>query len=228
MRALKGSKVVELGDDQIRTLLGPYRGVVIDLGTGDGRFVYTLARADPERLYVGIDPVAENMREYAVRASRKPAKGGAPNVLFVVASAEEPPQELYGVAAEVHVNLPWGSLLRGIVLGDERVLGGIRALAMPGARIEILVNASIFTGAASLEVRDLPELTPAYVETLAPRYAAAGITIVDAALVEDIELKRLPTTWARRLGHGREPRTFRIRAIRASRAPSPAGAASQS
>jgi hypothetical protein len=29
--------------------------VVVDIGTGDGRYVYRSARSDPDRIYIGID-----------------------------------------------------------------------------------------------------------------------------------------------------------------------------
>ena len=31
-------------------------GVIIDIGTGDGRFVYQSARRNPNKFYIGIDP----------------------------------------------------------------------------------------------------------------------------------------------------------------------------
>jgi tRNA G46 methylase TrmB len=34
----------------------PEQGVIIDLGTGDGRFVYQSARQNPKKFYIGIDP----------------------------------------------------------------------------------------------------------------------------------------------------------------------------
>ena len=61
------------------------------------------------------------MREISSKAAKKPDRGGAPNALFVVASVEHSPDELRGVADEVFVTLPWGSLMRGIILGEPQV-----------------------------------------------------------------------------------------------------------
>jgi len=33
--------------------------VIIDIGTGDGRFVYQSARRNPNKFYIGIDPVRD-------------------------------------------------------------------------------------------------------------------------------------------------------------------------
>ncbi len=41
--------------------------------------------------------------------------------LYVVAAAEELPQELYHKADKIYVNLPWGSLLEGVVKGNPYI-----------------------------------------------------------------------------------------------------------
>jgi 16S rRNA (adenine(1408)-N(1))-methyltransferase len=71
---------------------------MIDLGTGDGRFVLAAAAAHPERLVVGIDASAAAMAEASRRAAANPRRGGLPNALFVVAGAEVLPPELDGSA----------------------------------------------------------------------------------------------------------------------------------
>ena len=48
----------------------PYAKVSVDVGTGDGRFAYQLASADPDRLVLGIDALAEPMEERAVTSAR--------------------------------------------------------------------------------------------------------------------------------------------------------------
>lgn len=49
-----------------------------------------------------------------MKATHKPAKGGLPNSMFVEAAIESLPDEFEGVADEIHINFPWGSLLRGL------------------------------------------------------------------------------------------------------------------
>src|SRR5688572_11197679 len=109
------------------------KGVVIDLGTGDGRFVYRAARRDPGTFYIGIDADAGALEKISEKIHRKPARGGAPNALFVQAAVESLPAELDGVADEVHVHFPWGSLLRAVATGDPAALRGLRRLCAPNA-----------------------------------------------------------------------------------------------
>ena len=55
----------------------------MDVGTGDGLFVYNSARRNPDRLFIGIDANSRPLQKISERIHRKPAKGGLPNVLFL-------------------------------------------------------------------------------------------------------------------------------------------------
>lgn len=194
---------------ELDALAREYGELLIDLGTGDGRFALELARQRPQALVIGIDPVAEAMSELAGRARRK--RGLQPNLLYVVASAEQPLAELAGRADQLYVILPWGSLMRGLILGDPEVLSGIALVCKPGAAITALLNTRIYADPVPLEARDLPELTPEYVrERLTPRLAAAGLEVVQAGQLPPEDLHTLPSTWARRLSHRTPPPTFQL------------------
>ena len=84
---------------------------MIDIGTGDGFFVSECARQNPRKFYIGIDANTRPLEKISEKIHRKPSKGGLPNVLFLQAAVEDLPSELDGVADEVHVHFPWGSLL---------------------------------------------------------------------------------------------------------------------
>jgi 16S rRNA (adenine(1408)-N(1))-methyltransferase len=137
------------------------------------------------------------MTETATRSARRPAKGGAENLLLVCASIESTPAELHGIADEVHASLPWGRLLRGIVLGEPDVCGGLRAIARPGAVLDVTVGTSIWRDPVPLEVRDLPELTEAYArDVLADRLAACGWRLTEVGTRSG----DMSSSWGRRLG----------------------------
>jgi 16S rRNA (adenine(1408)-N(1))-methyltransferase len=210
---VKGKKSFELGPDEFRRLISGYSRFALDIGTGDGRFVYKSAQANPTSFYVGIDPARENLAEYSARIYKKPQRGGLPNALYIIASAENLPPELDGLAQEVYINYPWGSLLKAVVEGDLNLLANIVRVSRPAASLEILINYSLFTDPVPLEVQELPELTFEYIDDeLAARYAGAGITIVERSWLDKEEMQSRPSTWGKRLAHGRLPRTFCIRA----------------
>jgi 16S rRNA (adenine(1408)-N(1))-methyltransferase len=195
--------------DAFADLRAQYAMTAVDVGTGDGRFAYHLASADRGRLVIGIDALDEPMAEIAARAARKPAKGGRPNLMLVRAAIEALPGELQGVADEVSVLLPWGSLLEGIVLARDDVLGGLAALCRPGARVMVALNGEIWLDSTPARYEHLPVPTPQYVaDVIAPAMTHVGIRIDAARYSSAAEAKDLPTTWARRLGHGRAHPSF--------------------
>jgi 16S rRNA (adenine(1408)-N(1))-methyltransferase len=168
---------------------------VIDLGTGDGRYVLAAAAADPTRLVIGVDANADAMAESSHRAARPAARGGVPNAMFVVAAAEAPPPELTGVANRVVIQLPWGSLLRGALALDEAAAAGIAALVAPAGRVEILL---------ALAVRDRldPEVDVRrrLANGLAGDWRRAGLELYEARPATGTEIAAARSTWARRLG----------------------------
>lgn len=175
-------------------------GVILDVGTGDGRYVYRSARADPDRLYIGIDVHTGALEKVSEKIHRKPQKGGLPNVLFVQAAVEDLPSELDGVADEIHIHFPWGSLLRSVVVGDAGVLGGLRRVAAPGAWLEIVIGVDEYRDAGEATRLGLPSLTEGYVRsTLIARYAAAGFSVEESGFMQPDEWPHLDTTWAKRL-----------------------------
>jgi 16S rRNA (adenine(1408)-N(1))-methyltransferase len=178
---------------------------LIDVGTGDGRAAYALAKASPDILVVGLDVTHQQLVETSRRASRRPARGGAPNLLFVLARAQEPPSELCGRADDIRVTLPWGDLLEGVALAEPGVLGGLATLARPGARLRIVVNGEPWSTNAPKRMRQLPQLTPEYVRSeLVDRYADHGIAIKDTRRLTRREIDDLHSTWAKKLRSGRD------------------------
>ena len=203
MRVLQGTKVIEAPPSWLADVTRDGRPIVIDLGAGDGRFVYESARDDPSRLYVGVDPDADALAEYAYRASRKPARGGVANARFVVASVEQLPPEFNGLAALVRVNFPWGSLLRALLQPDAAVLHAISKLA-PGGRFEIVLSYDPQHDTGAFAGNPLPPLDDAFIAgVLAPAYRAAALETTEQRRLTQDEALAVPSTWGRRLLHAR-------------------------
>lgn len=220
MRLVSGKDIVSLEPAGLAELRGQSRRVVVDVGTGDARLAYRLAQAHPDWLVIGLDPNWRGMVDTSVRSRRKPARGGVRNLLLVAASIEAPPAELIGIADEVRVLLPWGALLRGLVLGEPEVCGGLRRVARAAAPVEVTVGTSIWRPPVPTEIQDLPELTTDYVwDTLAPRWASAGLRITGTELVSPAAAGGPATSWARRLSSS--SRTELLRQVTAVAAPVP-------
>ena len=168
---------------------------MIDLGTGDGRYVLAAAAADPTRLVIGVDANADAMAESSRRAARPAARGRLPNAMFVVAAAKALPPELAGVADRVVIQLPWGSLLRGALALDEAAAAGIAGLVAPAGRVEVLL-------APAVRDRLDPEVDVRrrIANGLADDWRRAGLELCEARPATDAEIAAARSTWARRLG----------------------------
>lgn len=178
-------------------------GIVIDIGTGDGRFVSEAAKANPNKFYIGVDANVKPLEKPSMKATRKPAKGGLPNAMFVQAAVEDLPEEFNGVADEIHVHFPWGSLLKAVTLGELSVLASLRRIAAADCILELIIGIDRKRDRSELERLEIPELTPVLIHSfLIPKYIAAGFDLVEARSLSRDEWSKLETSWARKLQTG--------------------------
>lgn len=178
----------------------PGEGVIVDIGTGDGRFVYQSARENPKKFYIGIDPNVKPLEKISEKIYRKPAKGGAPNALFVQAAIEDLPAELDGVADEIHVHFPWGSLLRAVATADVELLRNLRRICAADALLEVVLGLDPDRDQTEFQRLELVPLTLEHIDhILAPKYAAAGFEITERAILPPSEWPEFNTSWAKRL-----------------------------
>jgi 16S rRNA (adenine(1408)-N(1))-methyltransferase len=215
LRVGRGKESFPLADDEFDALVRDYEDVLIDLGTGDGRFVLRTARERPRSLVIGIDPVQEAMADAARRASAKPARGGVPNALFLVGSAEDLPEALRGRVSLLTVNYPWGSLLRTLAKPDPSALRAVIDPLEPGGRLTALLNASVTDDRDYGERLGLPPLDDSHVsERLVPGWQQSGLEVVSWRRLEPDEEPSHHTTWGRRLVRGSGRSTIAVEATR--------------
>ena len=178
----------------------PGGGVILDIGTGDGRFVYQSARENPTRFYLGIDANAKPLEKISMKATRQPARGGAPNLLFVQAAIEDLPAELNDTANEIHIHFPWGSLLRAVATGDLEVLRNLHRVSAPGCLLEVVIGIDPVRDQSEIARLGLPSLSSDYInDLLAPRYETAGFSFRESGVVTPADWSQLKSSWARRL-----------------------------
>jgi 16S rRNA (adenine(1408)-N(1))-methyltransferase len=175
-------------------------GIVVDIGTGDGTFVYQSARQSPNKFYIGIDPNVRPLEKISEKIHRKPAKGGAPNVLFIQSAVEDLPGELDAVADEVHVHFPWGSLLKAVASGDVAVLANVRRICAPDALLEIVIGLDSSRDRGEITRLGLQSFSVELIDTeLVERYRAAGFEIRERGSLAAGDWPEFKTSWARRL-----------------------------
>jgi hypothetical protein len=145
------------------------------------------------------------------KVSGRAARDGLGNLMYVRAAVETLPAELLGVADRVSVILPWGSLLAAVARPSVAVLQGVRALCGAGALLTVVVSVDATRDFAEADRLNLPLLDSAHLAgPLAAVYAAAGFAVCSAQPLDADQLARWPSTWTKRLAHGRARSMLKI------------------
>ncbi len=189
LETIRGKKCIDLDVEALQQQLRGYSSLVLDLGTGDGRYVCHLASQQPGWFVVGIDPCRENLRVSS--------RTGPSNTLFVIAAAQDLPPELRGLVSHLTINFPWGSLLDALLEAEPAVMAGIGLLCNRQASLEVRLNG----GALAEAGRTLEAGTDMICDSL----SRSGWQLNAPRVLGMPALRTFPTTWARRLAHGRDP-----------------------
>jgi hypothetical protein len=180
----------------VRSRLAGASEVLIDLGTGDGRYVRTVARDCPDWFAIGVDACREELRAVSRTAP--------PNALFVIANVLTLPAELAGLASRLTIICPWGSLLGGLVDGEPTLLDGLRTISRPGAHLDVVLNErALVEQGWSLDEGSA---------RVAAGLDGGGFRVKALCPLDAAGLRTWPTSWARRLASGPRPRAVRLAA----------------
>jgi 16S rRNA (adenine(1408)-N(1))-methyltransferase len=194
---LCGKRSIELDRADLRARSAGYTEILLDIGTGDGRFVRHVARTRPACFVVGIDACRENLRTVSRIAPT--------NAVLLIANALALPRDLDGVATRVTINFPWGSLLTGLLDGQPALLAGLRAVTRPGGELEVRLN-----GGALAEVGWSPA---AGADRVAAALRRGGFAVGARGSLDAAALRAFPTSWAKRLAQGRDPQAIVLWAV---------------
>lgn len=203
VRQVVGKKIVELEDSALTALIDNHGGVLMDLGTGDGKHAVAWARSRPDRLVIGVDASATAMQRLSLQMAKSPEKGGRSNILFVWAAVENLPMALANVH-ELRSLMPWGSLLRGLLEPNHELLLDLGMRCRSDAPFTIVINRHAWHPIVT-EVAGIMEPCPgAENGQLASDYEAAGWTLEAVRAIGPKELSCLSTSWYRRLRSSRD------------------------
>jgi 16S rRNA (adenine(1408)-N(1))-methyltransferase len=206
VREVVGRKVTKLDPAAVRARASEFEHVLVDVGTGVGNALLRRARREPGTFFIGVDAAADNLREASDRAQRQPARGGVGNLVFVVAAANDLPGDLAGIADEVTVVLPWGSLLQVVLLPDPVFVSRLQALLKPKGTVEMLVSVGESdVGAGSIDFDETRA------RALAADYDRLGLKPTEIRLAEAADVDRLGSSWGRRLAIPRRRQAWILR-----------------
>jgi len=206
MIVITGDKKNEINESSFKDVCAKHNKIILDLGTGDGIFVYKNALKNKDNLYIGLDPAEKQIKIYSKKSNRRRLK----NTLYVLGSLEKMPEELYSTIDKVFVNLPWGTLLEKIVKSNEAYTEELSKILKAGGEIEVVFGY-------------LPELEPSETERLGLPKIENESDVLKAfstfkKMFEVIEMKRLlkedleriETTWAKKLKFGKDRFIYKI------------------
>jgi len=192
METIQGRKPIELNLAELQMRLRNYNHIHLDLGTGDGRFTHYMAEQHPCSFFIGVDACRENLR---ANSHRK-----LPNALFVIASAQSLPNELNGLISHITINFPWGSLLESLLTGDTRLMNSLEYISGSIEAVNVRLNGGALAEAGlALE---------AGADQIYNNMLRSGWQINAPILMNANALRNFPSTWAKRLAFGRDPRAM--------------------
>ena len=194
METIRGRMPCTLDSTELQARLATHQRVILDLGTGDGKFALHHARAFPSHFVIGVDSCRENLHEHS--------RANLTNLLFVIASAQSLPHELNGLASHITINFPWGSLLESLLGGDTNLLHGLESISRASTTIDIRLN----SGALAETGTTLERGT----KTIHANLLRSGWHIKTPIAIDKTALRKFPSTWAKRLAFGRDPRAMQL------------------
>ena len=186
MKILRSSKEIEISKSEFLEILSGYNRFVIDIGTGQGAFVYHNALYNKECFYIGLDACADSMKKYSIKQYKKRIK----NLVYVVMNAQNIDDILFEKFSEIYINLPWGSLLEGIFNEDLNVIKSISMLCKRNCKINICFSYDERFEEREIVKRNLPKINEeCFADRFKLMYKKYGIDIKSFDCVSKEELK---------------------------------------
>lgn len=178
---------------------------ILDIGTGDGRFIYKEASLHPNNLYIGIEP-SVNFKEYQREINRKKIT----NATLIKESIEsfEAKKEFFD---EVYINLPWGVLLKYVVTVDEKIFKKLANMLKTGGKLEITFGYDPKLESSESKRLNLKELNTEEKGFLKEKYSKIpSLSLDQFKTISNQELKENQTSWSKKLAFGAKRNFFRI------------------
>ncbi|MBN1162540.1 class I SAM-dependent methyltransferase [Patescibacteria group bacterium] len=182
--------------------------VIIDLGTGDGRFVYKHALKNPQNLYIGIDPSEKQLQTYKKKINRKKLK----NALFFAGSLEVLPKDFNYIANELHIVLPWGSLLMYIVKPEKEMIEKLSGLIKLGGTLVVVLGYSDKFEPKEVARLEIPEIDETLIDnTISLKFEEFGrLELKQRSTLKLNELKEIESTWSKKLSFGKNRPIYKL------------------
>lgn len=187
-------------------------GIVLDIGTGDGDFVYKLAKDNPDKLIIGLDSNHSALIKQSLKINKNVSRGGLRNALFVLGTAEDIPEEFQGKVNQVFINFPWGKLLHDVVMVDYNLWKGIYKSTQKDSIIEVIFGYDKNYDTKELKRLELKELSIEYIkQSMLPALKRFNFNKVELTEINTTKLRHYPTSWSKRLSFGKQRQYYYLK-----------------
>lgn len=183
-----------------------FKKIILDIGTGDGRYVYKNALNNPQYLYIGIDP-AQNLKEFQREINRKRLK----NAILINSSIENFNLNRAELFDEIQIILPWGNLLKYCVSVDKEFFSKISHWLKKEGLINIIFGFNEEYEekiTKRLSLKDLNENETLYLKSNLENLE--GLKLSNFQNLTPKSLKNFETTWSKKLNFGASRTYFYI------------------
>jgi hypothetical protein len=143
---------------------------------------------------IGLDTCLDHLKG---SARRQP-----PNLRFIIADALAFAAGLLPTAQAISINFPYGSLLTGLIEGSPDLLLRLDHVLASEGEVVVRVNASAIKAVGHEPIAARRSIEGA-LRTL------PGMQMKSRNLSQD-DLRRFPSSWAKRLGYGRDTEAFSV------------------
>ncbi|EKD95637.1 MAG: 16S rRNA methylase [uncultured bacterium] len=208
MKVVTGKSIKEVDKNELVNILNAYKKVEVDLGTGDGRYVYKNAKENSGTLFIGIEPIQKQLENY----SRKSQKENITNAIYILGSVEYFPDELLGTADKLTIILPWGSLLQSITNPNYEKNSLISNILKSNGICEIVLGYSQEYEPNETERLELENLSVEYLKsTVIPIFEKNNLHLTEFGSLGKKDLKPIESTWSKKLSFGKNRPLYQLK-----------------
>lgn len=194
----------------LKNLTSNFQSIHVDIGTGDGKYIYKQALKFPNVYFIGIDNVKKNLEKTSTKVLKK-YKNNTGNILFIISSLEAIPYDINNIADRITIYLPWGILLEAIVRPLEEILKHVAIIAKNQSIFEFIITYSPIYEGNEMERRGLPNIGPNYFcAEYQKKLKSIGLVLTKISILSNDQLKQIESSWAKRLAFGRARQFFKL------------------
>jgi 16S rRNA (adenine(1408)-N(1))-methyltransferase len=184
-----------------------FEKVEIDLGTGDGRYIYENAKTNPDTLLIGVDTLGKVMEAYSSKAQREKLT----NAYFVVGHAEKFLTEFSNAANKIVINFPWGSLLGLCINPSKNFILELKRVLKPNGTVEMIFGYSAELEQQEVTRLNLPEITKEMLANqVVPKYLKEGFELMEITELFKDDLATTKSSWGKKLRFGKDRPVYKL------------------